>query len=247
MSSNLINSEKMQKKKTIYEKNELKKEIVEESIKIKKNQSENQFGKEISNLINHKNVMKAFSLALGDVPTSIEESFFSPEMKYFYLRANQWKYQIPLEFFKTLFLYFVREEIKTNSIPESNINLYLIEKHHQLISICSKFASPEFKQMEPTMIADDVVLRAYLKEDPMVSNILPIKIHKKIQSIKDLEMIIPQETKLFKKDDFNTLFQKNLEKLKEEFGEKVIDLELVEKLRNRTKELQNKIISLFQD
>ena len=225
--------------------------IISEKIKkketIKKNQSENQFGKEISNLINNKNVMKAFSLALRDVPTSIEESFSSPEMKYFYLRTNQWKYQIPLEFFKNLFLYFVREEIKTNSIPESNINLYLIEKHHQLISICSKFASPEFKQMEPTRIADDDVLRAYLKEDPMVSNILPIKIHKKIKSFKDLEMIIPQETKLSKKDDFNTLFQKNLEKLKEEFGEKVIDLELVEKLRNRTIELQNKIIALFQD
>ncbi len=207
-------------------------------IKNEKNHSENQFSKEISNLITHNKVVHAFSLAVGDVPTSIEESFFSPEIKYFYLRANQWKYQIPLEFFKNLFIYFVRDEIKTASIPKSNFIPFLIEKHDQLIDICSILATSEFKQMEPTLIANDEILRSYLEEDLIVSDIQPIKIHKKIKLNKDLEI---------KKDDFNSLLKNNLDKLKEEFGEEEINLELIEKMRKRTNEIKNKIFALFQN
>ena len=111
-------------------------------------------------------------------------------------------------------------------------------------------ASPEFKQMDPTQFAGDEILKSYLKKEPLVSNVLPVQSPKKNVSPKELEKMFTREpdiNRIINRDDFNSQYQKNLEKLKNEYSERIIDSELVVELRNRTKELQNKILALFQD
>jgi len=221
----------------------IQKEPIEESF----NYDENQINQEIWELINTDNGgsgYNAFSITLSDINLSSTENFSTPEKKYQYLRVNQWKTKIPFEFFKKLFLCYVREEIKNDNVPKSNIDMYLREKHEVLINTCSMIASPEFKRMDPTIFVGDEILRSYLKKEPIVSTVLPVQNHKKSISPED---IIFQESQAKKRGDFNTQYQKNLERLRKEFGEREINPQLIEKLRNRTKKLQSKISLLFQD
>ena len=99
--------------------------------------------------------------------------------------------------------------------------------------------------MDPTEIEGDEMLRSYLKKEPMVSHVLPVQKHIE-KSVPPSDLFIPASD-LDEKEDFNTQYQKNLQELKKEFGEREIDSELMGKLRNRTKELQDKISILFQD
>ena len=219
----------------------------------KKAIDENQINQEIWNLISNGNGSpgyNALSLSLADIKPSTKEIFTTPEKKYFYLRSNQWKTQIPYEFFKNLYLFFVREEIKSDNVLKPDFNFYLRDKHNYMVDICSMIVSPEFKQMDPTEFAGDEILRSYLKKEPMVSHVLPVQSQKKNVSPKEIGKMFSQDISSVNKDkreDFDTQYRKNLERLKEEFGEREINAELVGKLRNRTKELQSKISALFQD
>ena len=247
-------------KKTIIPKNieEKKLDVIENEEKIEHESrdemqyiDENQINQEIWELINtdrDSSGYNAFSLALNEIKIQSEKTLSTPEKKYFYLRSTLWKTQIPFTFFKNLFLYYVREEIKNDSVSKSNINMYLRDKHDQLIGNCSMIASPEFKQLDPTIFAVDEILKSYLKKEPIISHILPVQNHtNKSVSPKEIEKMFAQRFDSNEKSDFDTQYQKNLEKLKDEFGEKEINSQLIDKLRNRTKDLQNRITTLFQD
>ena len=247
---NLEKVEKIEKQKE--QEIELEQELIEaEPSDETLNYNENQFNQEIWELINTDNGSSgynALSLVLSDIKIDSKEKFSTPEKKYIYLRSNQWKTQIPFEFFKKLFLCYVQEEIKNDKVHKSNFNYYLRDKHDHMISICSMVASPEFKQMDPTQFAGDEILKSYLKKEPMVSNVLPVQNNRKSVSPKELGKLFSHDSvSPVEHHDFNTQYQKNLERLKNEYGERTIDSELVVELRNRTKELQSKISALFQD
>lgn len=228
-------------------------QIAKEPISIKKIiensqvQEKDQINEEIWSLLSNDNGFTAFSISLSEIIIPTQETFSTPEKKYYYLRANQWKSQIPFEFFKNLFRYFVGEEIKSDQVLRSDLYQYLRDKHTHLVDICSMFASPEFKRMDPTQYADDEILRFHLKKDSVISHILPVEKSTKSVLPKDLEKMFNQGSVTNGNENFHVQYQKNLDRLMKEYGEREITPDLIDKLRTDTKNLQHKISALFQD
>nr|QEE17741.1 hypothetical protein DSAG12_03579 [Candidatus Prometheoarchaeum syntrophicum] len=209
--------------------------------------NEDQINEEIWGLLSNESMFNAFSFSLRDIKIPIGDTFSTPEKKYCYLRTHQWQTEIPIEFFQNLFLYYIREEIKSTNVTQSQIGQYLLDKHAQIIDICSMFASPEFKTMDLFQYAEDEIIRSYLKKEPIVSHILPVE--KKPQSVspKEFEKMFAHDSNSPEKKNFNDQYQKKLTALKKEYGERDINPELIQSLRIRTKDSQNKIFKLFQD
>nr|QEE16324.1 hypothetical protein DSAG12_02154 [Candidatus Prometheoarchaeum syntrophicum] len=222
----------------------IKKDSIIEEIEIYK---EDQINEEIWGLLSNDSTFNAFSFSLRDITIPTHDTFSTPEKKYCYLRTHQWQTEIPMEFFQKLFLYYIREEIKSANITKSQIGQYLLDKHAQIIDICSMFASPEFKTMDLFQYAEDEIIRSHLKKEPMVSHILPVE--KKPQSVspKEFEKMFAHESKSPEIRNFHREYQKKLTALKKEYGERDFNPELITSLRARTRDSQNKIFKLFQD
>ena len=147
-----------------------------------------------------------------------------------------------------VFLEFLNID-NTDIIDEltSNLEQYLIDKHNQLIDICSMMASPEFKRMNPKQFVNDEILKSYLKKDSLVSNVLPVETQSKSLTPNEIEKIFSQGLDSNKNEDFKTQYHENLKRLKKEYGEREINSELVDEIRSKSNALQNKIFTLFQD
>ncbi|MHA1776011.1 MAG: hypothetical protein ACTSWC_04510, partial [Promethearchaeota archaeon] len=238
----------IQKKDVEEEKQELKVEIEQEQIP-ENAIDEERISQEIWNLLEKgSSKFTAFSLALTEIEIPTDRKFSTPEKKYYYLRSNQWNKVIPIEFFKNLYLYFVREEIKSDNITKSELNHYLLDKHDQLIDACSMFASPEFKRMDPSRFANDETLKSYLKKEPMVSHFLPVEKNKN-KSVSPIEIsnMFSHQDDTLEKNSFENEYQKNLTRLRKEFGQEPITPELIQKLRKHNEKLERKITELFQN
>jgi hypothetical protein len=101
--------------------------------------------------------------------------------------------------------------------------------------------------MDIFQYADDEVIRSYIKKEPIVSHILPVEKITKSVPPKEFEKMFEHGSETTENRNFNAQYQKKINKLKKEYGEREINPDLIKSLRNRTKDAQNKISELFQD